>query len=409
MNYKSDQQPENTLFTSPSNPEKEAEASAWDKVLWWMAAADPQLMKDCGPDKFRYGVIGYTVMATWLFATLAWGYFFSTLFDDSLIIIPAAIFFGFVILTIDRGLLAGLNSTGGRNKWLSLSLRLVLALTIGFFISQPVVLMLFEKDINAHMPVVKEKKITAYTKQVRDENAVILQQAKAEVDRIRNEQQVKEQEILDLKNAYIRETDGTGGSGKIGEYTIARVKKMAYLKAEEDLIAWKRNMQPALDSASAKQKLTEATIQQRITEFDKGLADGFLTRVETLDDLMLVHPPVKYRYRLVIMLIMMIELMPLLTKLMMPSGLYEEKVQDAIAQRKLYWQTERTAIKEVEKAFYENALTTDKQLQADVMHEINEYRRQQAAEAFNQWKQNPGKVRQFWDQLKSRLLYFSRN
>lgn len=374
-----------------------------------MAAADPSLMKDCGPDKFRYTVIGYTVMATWLFATLAWGYFFSTLFDDILIILPAALFFGFIILTIDRGLIAGLNSNGGKNKWLSLSLRLLLALTIGFFISQPVVLMLFEKDIDAHLPVVKEKKITAYTKQVRDENAVVLQQAKAEIDRIRNEQKVKEQEILDLKNAYIRETDGTGGSGKIGEYTIARVKKMAYLKAEEDLIAWKRSVQPALDSALVKEKITEATIQQRIAEFDKGLTDGFLTRIETLDDLMLVHPPVKYRYRLVIMLIMMIELMPLLTKLMMPSGLYEEKVQDAVQQKKLRWQTERAAIKEVEAAFYETALSTDKQLQADVMHEIDELRRQQAEEAFTKWKQNPGKVRQFLEQLKSRLLYFNRN
>ncbi|PVD52180.1 hypothetical protein DC498_10665 [Terrimonas sp.] len=407
MNYKSDPQQQNTLFTSPSNPEPEP--SSWDKTLWWMAAADASLMKDCGPDKFRYTVIGYTVMATWLFATLAWGYFFSTLFDDILIILPAAVFFGFVILTIDRGLIAGLNSNGGKNKWLSLSLRLLLALTIGFFISQPVVLMLFEKDINAHLPVVKEKKIAAYTKQVHDENAVTLQQARTEIERIRNEQKVKEQEISDLKNAYIRETDGTGGSGKIGEYTIARVKKMAYLKSEEDLIAWKRGVQPALDSALAKEKATEAVIQQRIVEFDKGLTDGFLTRIETLDDLMIVHPPVKYRYRLVIMLIMMIELMPLLTKLMMPSGLYEEKVQDAIQQRKLLWQTERAALKEVERSFYETALTTDKQLQADVMHEINELRRKQAEEAFSSWKQNPGKVRQFWEQLKSRLLYFNRN
>lgn len=374
-----------------------------------MAAADPSLMKDCGPDRFRYSVIGYTVMATWLFATLAWGYFFSTLFNDILIILPAAIFFGFIILTIDRGLIAGLNSSGGKNKWLSLSLRLLLALTIGFFISQPVVLMLFEKDIDAHLPVVKEKKITAYTKQVREENAVVLQQAKTEIDRIRNEQKLREQEILDLKNAYIRETDGTGGSGKIGEYTIARVKKMAYLKAEEDLITWKRSMQPALDSALAKEKNNEATIQLRITEFDKGLTDGFLTRIETLDDLMLAHPPVKYRYRLVIILIMMIELMPLLTKLMMPSGLYEEKVQDMVEQKKLLWQTERAALKEVEKSFYETALSTDKQLQADAMHEINELRRQQVEKEFSEWKQNPGKVRPFWEQLKTRLLYFTRD
>lgn len=374
-----------------------------------MAAADPQLMKDCGPDKFRYTVIGYTVMATWIFATLAWGYFFSTLFNDILIVLPAALFFGFVILTIDRGLIAGLNSTGGKNKWLSLSLRLVLALTIGFFISQPVVLMLFEKDINAHLPVVKQKKIIAYTKQVRDENELDLQNARTEINRIRNEQKAKEQEILDLKNAYIRETDGTGGSGQIGEYSIAKVKKMAYLKAEEDLIVWKRNLQPALDSALLREKRTEASIQSGITEFEKGLSDGFLTRIETLDDLMLTHPPVKYRYRLVIMLIMMIELMPLLTKLMMPSGLYEEKVQDAVQEKKLAWLNEKAALKEVEKEFYERAAATDRRLQEDIMAEMDAWRRKEAEHAFNQWKQNPGKIRQFWEGIKSKLLYFGRN
>ncbi len=407
MNYISDQQTTNTSSTSPSS--YDVEISSWDKVLWWMAAADVKIIKDCGPDRFRYSVIGYTVMATWIFATLAWGYFFSTLFDDMLIILPAALFFGFVILTIDRGLIAGINSNGGKNRWLSLSLRLVLALTIGFFLSQPVVLMLFKRDVDAHLPVVKEKKISAYTAQIRKENAIPLQQAKTEIDRIRGEQKAKEQEILDLKNAYIRETDGTGGSGKIGEYTIARVKKVAYLKAEEDLIGWKRSNQAAFDSALAQEKNIEATIQSRITEFEAGLADGFLTRIETLDDLMLTHPPVKYRYRLVIMLIMMIELMPLLTKLMIPSGLYEEKVQHATLRQKLAWRNEREAVQEVEKQFYEQALATDKQLQSDLMAEIDEFRRKEAEHYFNQWKQNPGKVRQFWEQLKSRLLYFNRN
>ena len=193
--------------------------------------------------------------------------------------------------------------------------------------------MLFKKDVDAHLPIVKQKRIAAYTQQIRKENALPVQQAKSEIDRIRNEQKTREQEILDLKNAYIRETDGTGGSGKIGEYTIARVKKMAYLKAEEDLVAWKRTVQAPLDSALAKEKTLENDIQSRITEFETGLSDGFLTRIETLDDLMLTHPPVQYRYRLVIMLIMMIELMPLLTKLMMPSGLYEEKLQDATLQK----------------------------------------------------------------------------
>jgi hypothetical protein len=101
--------------------------------------------------------------------------------------------------------------------------------------------------------------------------------------------------------------------------------------------------------------------------------------------------------------------MPLLTKLMMPSGLYEEKVQDAVLQKKLAWQNKRAAFHEVEKEFYEKALASDKQLQIEVMAEIDAYRRKEAENYFNQWKQNPGKVRLFWEQLKSKLLYFSRN
>lgn len=374
-----------------------------------MAAADPQLMKDCGPDRFRYSIIGYTVMATWIFATLAWGYFFSTLLTESLLIIPCALFFGSIILTIDRGLIAGMNSNGGKNRLLPLAFRIVLALTIGFFLSQPVVLWLFEKDVDAHLPVIKEKKTTAYLAQVRQENAITLQQAKTEIERIRNEQKRKEQEIADLKSGYIRETDGTGGSGKIGEYTIAKVKKLAWLKAEEDLIVWKREQQPMLDSALAKEKRTEEHIAARMAEFEKGLNDGFLIRIETLDDLMLLHPPVQYRYRLVIFLIMLIELMPLLTKLMMPSGLYEEKLNDAVNAQRTTLQLERGARQAMENKFYEQAAKQDQLLQEQVLAEIDAWRREQASEQFRTWKQQPGPIRKFWNSIKTSLFYFQKN
>lgn len=407
MSSISDKQAMNFSSTSPSNPEPAA--SGWDKFLWWLAAADPELMKDCGPDRYRYSVIGYTVMATWIFATIAWGYFFSTLLDDILLILPAALFFGFVILTIDRGLIASMNSNGGKNKALPLTLRLLLAVTIGFFLSQPVVLLLFKKDIDAHLPVVQEKKRTAYLAQVREENAILLQNAKTEIERIRNEQKTKEQEISDLKNAYIRETDGTGGSGKIGEYTIARVKKVAYLKAEEDLIVWKRNNQAALDSALIREKNVEKSIAERLAAFEKGQSDGFLIRIETLDDLMLTHPPVKYRYRLVIMLIMMIELMPLLTKLLMPSGLYEEKVRLATENTKNSWKAEELTTKQLEDRFFRKAREADEGLQDEIMDTLSAYRRDNAAKAFEAWKENPGTVRSFWDQLKKKLFYFGKN
>ncbi|WP_447642408.1 MULTISPECIES: DUF4407 domain-containing protein [Chitinophagaceae] len=399
--------PEDIFEIEEQGKVRAEEPTSWTRFLWWLSAVDADVMKECGTDRFRYTIIGYTVLATWIFATLSWGYFFSTLFEDSAIVIPAALFFGFVILSIDRGLIAGLNN-GGKNKWLFVALRLALAMTIGFFLSQPIVLMLFQKDVDGHLPVVKEKKVQAFSNQVRQENVVALDQAKAEVDRLRNMQTAKEQHILDLKNDYIKETDGTGGSGKVGESTIAKVKKSAYMQAQEDLTIWKRETQSQLDSAVANQKRLNQSIESQIAVFSKGLNDGFLARVETLDDLMVVHPPVQYRYRLVILLIMLIELMPLLTKLMMSSGLYEERMQLENERKKLGWQNERSGMKELEKEFYRQSFEADRKLQERMGRELEHYNNRKADELFQEYQHLPDDVRSFWDRLKSQLFFFRR-
>ncbi len=396
----------NTSFTSPSNPEAET-PSGWQRFLWWLAAADDKIIVHCGPDKFRFSVIGYTVMVTWIFATLAWGYFFSTIVDDPLIYIPAALFFGFVILTIDRALIAGINGNGNL-KWLSVVFRMSLALTIGFFLSQPVVLMLFKKDIDGHLPIVQSRQAASFQEQLRAAHAVTLDHSEATIGRIRNQQTAREQEINDLKNAYIKETDGTGGSGKVGEYQIARVKKGEYLKAEDDLKVWKRNIQAELDSATAQEKRTEELIASKLAAFQQRQSDGFLTRIETLDDLMLEHPPVKYRYRIILILIMLIELMPLITKLMMPSGLYEELLSAATNDEKEAVKIKKQYLSAIEKEYFQQAYAADKSLQESVLNEINEVRRAMATEALNEWKREKGNVAGFWTLLKKKLLYFTK-
>lgn len=394
----------NTLSTSPLSPNEE-QPSGWQQFLWWLAAADPKIIQQAGPDKFRFTVIGYTVMVTWIFATLAWGYFFSTLANDPVIYVPAALFFGFVILSIDRALIAGINSNS-KNKWLSVVFRLALALTIGFFLSQPVVLMLFKKDIDGHLPIILSKQSANFNEQLREAHSVALNSAKSDIERIRNQQVTKEQEISDLKNAYIKETDGTGGSGKIGEYQIARVKKSEYLKAEDDLKAWKRSVQAELDTALAIEKRTEEIIAAKQAEFQKRQSDGFLTRIETLDDLMLLHPPVKDRYRIILVLILLIELMPLLTKLMMPSGLYEELLASATEDEKILIKNKKAYANAIEKEYFQTAFESDREIQQTVLQKIHHIRSEMANDAIEEWKVEKRGVSGFWDVLRNKILYF---
>ena len=48
------------------------------RFLWWLSTAEYQLIKNAQIDRNRYAIIGMTVLGTWVFATLAWTYFFYT-------------------------------------------------------------------------------------------------------------------------------------------------------------------------------------------------------------------------------------------------------------------------------------------------------------------------------------------
>ena len=84
--------------------------SLFTEFLWWLSTAEKEILIDAEIDRNRYKIIGMSVLATWLFATLAWAYFFSIVVSSFTISIFLGFFMGFIILTIDRTLIKGINS-----------------------------------------------------------------------------------------------------------------------------------------------------------------------------------------------------------------------------------------------------------------------------------------------------------
>ena len=118
--------------------------------LWWLSTAEKELLKDCVIDRNRYAITGITVLGTWLFATLAWSYFFYTVTSSVWLAVPLGIFMGGIILGIDRALIKGINGSN-KKKIVPLAFRLLLALTIGTFMAQPALLYLFDKEIHVQI------------------------------------------------------------------------------------------------------------------------------------------------------------------------------------------------------------------------------------------------------------------
>ncbi|UYQ94620.1 DUF4407 domain-containing protein [Chitinophaga horti] len=390
----------------PTNPPvTDTPVDGLSRFLWWLAAADADILKDCKADKERYRIVGIAVLVTWMFATLAWGYFFSTVLNDDMIVAALALFFGFAILSIDRSLIAAMSRNQSGNKFVPVAFRLLLAVTIGLFISQPVVLMLFQKDIQAQIVLNKQTKLDTFRKELGELNAARKSEIQGGLDGLNAEVRTKEEQVKDYKDAYIRETDGTGGSGRIGESAIARVKKSEYLKAEEDLIKLRKANAPKIleREAQLQQLVKEDSVKEQA--YIITLTDGFLAQTEALTDLTEKHPPLKQRYRLVVFLITLIEVMPLLTKLLMPKGEYDEKLAAITAQSISDAQLGLEKGKVLQHHYHDIATAADQETMDQLFELTRDARRQHARDLVEEWKEQDGKrYPALWTRARKMLM-----
>ncbi len=342
-------------------------AGKWQSFLWWLATADKTVIRDCVADKGRYAIVGMTVLGTWLFATLAWTYFFSTVTNLWYAYIPLGIFMGGIVLSIDRALIRGIR---GGAKWqiLPILLRGMLALVIGLFMAQPALLFLFRKDIAIQTSLDQEKR-TRQKRALQDSAyATARQSAWLQKTSISQQLDQSQQTVNKLRNDFIAETDGTGGSKKIGLRDIAKAKELAYEKAASNHLQLEQRLLPSLRAADSTLSAIEASIQREQQRFGQLDQDGFLTRIESLQQLVSSHTALAYRYYLLVALLMLIELMPVMAKMMLPKGSYEEKmqlkeaeeittVQNNHARKLVFLEKEQILLHEKDLSFMEAALT----------------------------------------------------
>ena len=299
--------------------------SQFTEFLWWLSTAEKEVLVDSVIDRNRYRIIGMTVLATWAFATFTWTYFFSTIVDSTILAIASGIFMGGIILTIDRALIKGITKFNKR-KFTPVLFRGLLALTIGTFMAQPAVLYMFDKEIKMQTSLDNEKRKLAK----RQELDVLFKNRKDELlqqkEKMKGELDKKYTDVSTARANFLSETDGSGGSGKVGIKDIAIAKQKEYQKLDGEYQAMLVVNQPKIDTADKELAGMETKIKAEEENFTQYLNNGFLTRVEALNNLLKNNGALQFRYYLIVFILMLIELMPVIAKTMLPSGSYDEKV-----------------------------------------------------------------------------------
>jgi Domain of unknown function (DUF4407) len=300
--------------------------SPFTEFLWWLSTAEKEILVDSVVDRNRYRIIGMSVLATWLFATFTWTYFFSTFANSISLSVALGLFMGCVILTIDRALIKGITKFNKR-KLAPLLFRGLLAVTIGTFMAQPAVLYMFDKEIKLQTSLDNEKK----KKLKQQELLTLYKTPKAEIEqettKLKAELNEKAAAVSTARNNFLAETDGSGGSGKVGIKDIAIAKRNEYQKLDAEYQALLKQYQPKLDSNEAALKEIDNKIKAEEANFATYFNNGFLTRVEALTNLLKGHPALQFRYYLIVFILMLIELMPVIAKTILPSGSYDEKAR----------------------------------------------------------------------------------
>ena len=315
-----------TLYSYDSFGEKKKPVEK-NNFLWWCAGAHQKLLKQFPSEHSKYSGLGAVLLATFVLATISAGYAIYTVFGNWLWTIGFAIIWGLIIFNFDRFLVSTMRKYGvSRRKQIMMAIpRLALALLIGVVIARPLEMKIFEKEINVKMTENLHKKIQLNDSLLAMEYKNQLANAETERQRLLGRKLAIEDTLHNLQTAYLQEADGTGGSMQRGIENITRLKQDAFNLARNqfapELLLLEQNMR-SQDSIIGTAK---ASMEDKRKQFEtSAMANmGFLERNKALADLSAEEASVFWASLLISMLIILIEIGPVLSKLMMPLGPYD--------------------------------------------------------------------------------------
>ena len=124
------------------------------KFLWWCAGADEKILQYCSySDHVKYLGIGGVVLATGFMAALAMGFAMHTIFEGEwLVTIPVSIIWALIVFNLDRFIVSSTGKGDGESSisWSELANatpRLMMAILLGLTISAPLETFIFKTEI----------------------------------------------------------------------------------------------------------------------------------------------------------------------------------------------------------------------------------------------------------------------
>ena len=301
--------------------------SAENNFLWWCAGAHQQLLKQFPSEHTKYAGLGGVILATFVLAALSSGYAIYSVFGNIGWTIAFALIWGLIIFNFDRFLVATMRKYAvSRRKQLWMAVpRIALAVLIGVTIARPLELKIFEKEIDTRVAQNMHGKVLMNDSLLQLENNAQVQNATRERDRLLGRKFALQDSLSRLQKAYVQEADGTGGSGQRGIENLTRLKMDAYTQLLNQSGPEIKTLEAGIAEQDSLLAGARAGVENKRALYATALAGniGFLERNKALADLAAEEGSVWWTSLLLTALIVLIEIGPILSKLIMPVGPYD--------------------------------------------------------------------------------------
>jgi len=380
------------------------------KFLWWCAGAHQKLLKEFPSEHSKYSGLGGVILATFILAALSSGYAIYSVFGNWLWTVGFAIIWGLIIFNFDRFLVSTMRKYGVSKRkqlWMAVP-RMGLALLIGLTIARPLELKIFEKEIDVKMTENMHKKIQRNDSLLQIENKALVQTAEADRQRYTDRKLAIEDTLHSLQAAYVQEADGTGGSGERGIKGLTKLKMDAYNQAALNFIPELSELVKNIHTQDSIVTNAKTSMEEKRKQYETSVKSnmGFLERNKALSDLSSEESSVFWCSIAISLLIILIEIGPVLSKLIMPIGPYdialakEELLQMAADENAI--REDKEVLYEKKKVFFEK----QKEMSDELVSKLTNLQRKNIDDELDKWERgewNPKDHRASMDEVMRKI------
>jgi hypothetical protein len=309
------------------------------KFLIWSAGADQEVLsqESCRTERYKYESIGTTVILTAIMAFCSGGYALFTVFGSLTISISLGFIWGSIIFNLDRFFILTASQNKSSSKlqfWVGAVTRLSIAILLGFIVAKPLELRLFESEINQKISQQRREREREESRKDQDTPDVKrINKINEEIDNLTREKNQASDALQKARIDAIEEIEGKGVTGKAGVGTIAKERQKNVETIEKSVTFLDNIIQDLLKEKNSLIKKQQSSLSIKTPQKKEWQEGSLLDRISALEALSKDDPAIAITNKLITLLLIIIEIAPVLVKILSKEGLYEKLLEKEIIDR----------------------------------------------------------------------------